>query len=121
MWYTGTTTTGRVVQQQIGYATSKDGVTWTKDPNNPILSPGDPGTWDAQTVENQYVISHQNGFLLYYDGTADPTSLNYIGVASSPPNFVLQLVTPYLLAVARIEIRDVLDWVRVLEASSSHN
>jgi predicted GH43/DUF377 family glycosyl hydrolase len=114
MWYSGTTTTGLVVQYQIGYATSKDGVTWTKDPNNPILSPGDPGTWDAETVENQCAISYQNGFLLYYDGVADPTSLNYIGVASSPPNFVLQLGTPYLLAVARTDIRDVLGWVRVL-------
>jgi predicted GH43/DUF377 family glycosyl hydrolase len=95
MWYTGTTTTGRVVQQHIGYATSQDGVTWTKDPNSPVLSPGDPGTWDALLVENQYVLSYQNGFLLYYDASADSTSLNYIGVASSPPNFVLQLVTPY--------------------------
>ena len=100
MWYTGTTTIGSVVQQQIGYATSKDGVTWTKDANNPILSPGESGTWDAMDVENQCVIPYQNGFLLYYDGSADPTSSGYIGVASSPPNFALGIIAPYMLAIA---------------------
>ena len=36
----------------------------------------------------------------YYDGSADPTSSGYIGVASSPPNFALGIIAPYMLAIA---------------------
>jgi LPXTG-motif cell wall-anchored protein len=88
MWYSACNSSGAVCQ--IGYATSKDGITWTRGPNNPILSPGPSGAWDAGGVENQCVVHYNGAFLLYYDGYGtSSTSLNYIGLAQSPPNFVL--------------------------------
>jgi len=88
MWYSGLNDNGIV--PQIGYATSKDGIAWTRDPSNPILPVGQSGAWDSGAVENECVVQYNGGFLLYYDGSGtSSTSLNYIGVAQSPPSFVL--------------------------------
>jgi hypothetical protein len=50
MWYTGVGCGPGLPHEQsvkIGYATSPDGVTWTKDTlNNPVLDVGEPGEWD---------------------------------------------------------------------------
>ncbi len=47
MWYSG----GEYFDWQIGYATSPDGSTWTKDmANNPVLETGAAGSWDALSV-----------------------------------------------------------------------
>ena len=92
MWYSGCNSSSSAVCQ-IGYATSKDGITWTRDPNNPILSSGLSGAWDAGGVENQCAVQYNGGILLYYDGY--PTSAiitgvpSYIGLAQSPANFSL--------------------------------
>ncbi|MEZ5083835.1 MAG: histidine kinase dimerization/phospho-acceptor domain-containing protein, partial [Bacteroidales bacterium] len=43
MWYYGFND----VMQGIGYATSKDGVSWNKYPWNPILEAGELGAWDS--------------------------------------------------------------------------
>ena len=42
MWYNGY---GQNVQR-TGYATSPDGINWTKYSGNPVLTIGNPGTWD---------------------------------------------------------------------------
>ena len=91
MWYTGCNSTSSSAICQIGYATSKDGITWTRDPSNPILSVGPSGGWDAGGIENQCAVQHNGGFSLYYDGYATPTATSgyYIGLAQSPSNFVL--------------------------------
>jgi hypothetical protein len=89
MWYTGGYEPGVSFVSQIGYATSKDGLSWTRDPNNPILSPGPSGAWDGGLVENQCAVSYNGGFLLYYDGAALTQKGNHIGLAQSPANFVL--------------------------------
>ena len=34
---------------RIGHATSPDGITWTKDTNNPVLDVGPDGNWDDNT------------------------------------------------------------------------
>jgi len=89
MWYTATGNSDGT-QTQVEFASSRDGITWVKDPSNPIFSYGPSGSWDAGGIQNQCAISYQNGFLLYYDGygTSD-NSLNYIGVAQSPSDFTL--------------------------------
>lgn len=53
MWYLGRsqTTPGR-----IGYATSQDGINWVKDPDNPVLTPGPPGSWESNNVAHPRVI-----------------------------------------------------------------
>jgi len=45
MWYTGIKSYGL---QQIGYATSIDGITWHRDPRNPVLKVGTPGSWGCR-------------------------------------------------------------------------
>ena len=35
---------------QIGHATSKNGILWTKDPENPVLKQGGKGEWDETGV-----------------------------------------------------------------------
>ncbi len=88
MWYTMADAKG--VKTQIGYASSKDGITWNKDPNNPILPYGPSGSWDGNNVENQCAVQYQQGFLLYYNGWSESSSSQaFIGVAQSPPDFTL--------------------------------
>ena len=35
-----------LVSSGIGHATSADGVEWTMDLTNPVLTQGEPGAWD---------------------------------------------------------------------------
>ena len=42
MWYSG----GDLFDWDIGYATSPDGLDWTKDEGNPVLARGGSGAWD---------------------------------------------------------------------------
>lgn len=42
MWYSGRDT----ANWRIGYATSTDGINWTKYINNPVLDVGGSGSWD---------------------------------------------------------------------------
>jgi predicted GH43/DUF377 family glycosyl hydrolase len=67
MWYHGTT--GDAFSEwEIGYATSPDGINWTKDTlNNPIMS-GDPGGWDADVVGFPRVIKDGNRYRMWYTG-----------------------------------------------------
>ena len=53
---------------QIGHATSKDGIHWKKDPNNPVLEQGDKGDWDATGVWDPYVIYEDGKFKMWYGG-----------------------------------------------------
>ncbi len=53
---------------QIGHATSKDGIHWTKDPKNPVLSRGGEGEWDETGVWDPYVIYEDSVFKMWYGG-----------------------------------------------------
>ncbi|OGZ07718.1 MAG: hypothetical protein A3C93_06525 [Candidatus Lloydbacteria bacterium RIFCSPHIGHO2_02_FULL_54_17] len=51
----------------IGHATSNDGISWTKDPNNPIIKPQpDPLKWGFYTTSEPAVAYFKNKFYLYY-------------------------------------------------------
>jgi predicted GH43/DUF377 family glycosyl hydrolase len=65
MWYLGrsTTTPGR-----IGYATSSDGINWVKHPNNPILTTGQSGAWDDNSVAHPRVIIIADTMRMWYAG-----------------------------------------------------
>ncbi|NOX60689.1 MAG: hypothetical protein GXP42_01875 [Chloroflexi bacterium] len=74
MWYTGRTNDGR---RSIGYATSDDGVHWTKDTaHNPVLSPED-GQWDEGSIGNHAVL-YDGKYKMWY------SSNGQIGYATSP-------------------------------------
>jgi predicted GH43/DUF377 family glycosyl hydrolase len=76
MWY-------NIGTNEIGYATSPDGLHWTPHAGNPVLSPT-PGEWDAASISHQDVIVHEGVYWMYYVGgsTDYMTSLS-IGLATS--------------------------------------
>ena len=52
----------------IGHATSPDGVTWTKDPQNPVLTPGAPASWDGWSVAHPCVVDVGGQPRMYFSG-----------------------------------------------------
>ncbi|MEO0091844.1 MAG: T9SS type A sorting domain-containing protein [candidate division WOR-3 bacterium] len=63
MWYTGV---GYDWKIKIGYATSADGITWTKYPQNPVFDVGEQGSWDDFWVGVPAVIKNGNRFEMWY-------------------------------------------------------
>lgn len=69
MWYTGKNTASGVYA--IGYATSTDGITWTKSGSNPVLTIGASGSWESQYVRAPSVVKDGSGtYHMFYEGTA---------------------------------------------------
>jgi len=66
MWYTGLSSAAS--SSVIGYATSSDGVNWTKYPT-PVLTPT-PGTWDNRSIRMGWVIFDGGVFKMWYDSTS---------------------------------------------------
>jgi len=63
MWYSG----GDFFTWRIGHATSADGISWTKDPNNPVLNVGKSGEWDEAYVGGCSVLFEET-FKMWYTG-----------------------------------------------------
>jgi predicted GH43/DUF377 family glycosyl hydrolase len=63
MWYTAS-------PSGVGLATSTDGIAWTNDVNNPILTASSTG-WDSQIVGASSVVKIGATFYMFYLGTAD--------------------------------------------------
>jgi predicted GH43/DUF377 family glycosyl hydrolase len=86
MWYTGA---GNIFQ--IGYATSVDGMNWNKYSGNPVLSPGDPGSWDAGGVGIPTVIFDGSTYHMWYAGSpTNPLTQIRIGYATSTDGILWQ-------------------------------
>jgi len=81
MWYSGTNSDTSV--QKIGYATSADGINWTKSGSNPIMNPGASGQWDDLTVMRPMVIKEGSAYKMWYNGTRTANSRYEIGYATS--------------------------------------
>ncbi|MFZ5917678.1 MAG: hypothetical protein ACOYZ7_12135 [Chloroflexota bacterium] len=73
---------------RLGYASSEDGTSWTKDAANPILDMGAPGDFDSHTVSEPYVIFDGQTYWLYYSGY-DGDKYR-IGLATAPPVYESQ-------------------------------
>ncbi len=65
MWYMGSNGSAA----QIGYATSPDSISWSKHPSNPVLSPGEPGSWDDTNVNSPEVLFIDGIFHMWYGGS----------------------------------------------------
>ena len=82
LWYQGS----RTDTTRIGHATSPDGITWTKDANNPVLDVGPDGAWDDQSAYFGSVLLVDDVFHMWYNG--DTTNwgedMNKIVHATSP-------------------------------------
>ncbi len=66
MWYTGYDGT-REGLKKLGYATSPDGITWTRSPDNPLFDSG----W----VEDMMVVMHQGRYFMFAEGRNDQPHL----------------------------------------------
>ena len=77
-WVSGAdeTDTGR-----IGYATSEDGIVWTRYENNPVLVPGDAGAWDDTNADHACVLFVDSTFKMWY--MAEDEESSQIGYATS--------------------------------------
>ncbi|MBI9103946.1 MAG: hypothetical protein JEY99_16130 [Spirochaetales bacterium] len=64
MWYVGSNTNG-----QIGYATSADGISWTKYSGNPVLLIGPSGTWNDYQLAMPSVIVDGDYYKMMYSGS----------------------------------------------------
>ena len=64
MWYSGYDGSIR-----IGYATSPDGITWTKYGANPVLNVGAGGSWDDAYVIDPCVIKDGAYYKMWYTGS----------------------------------------------------
>ncbi len=81
MWFQGYGGTG--TSYVTGYATSPDGITWTKiDSVNPVLDVGPAGSWDDVKAMNVSVLYDSTSYKMWYNGYDGTTS--GIGYATSP-------------------------------------
>lgn len=79
MWYTGSDGT----LFQTGYATSQDGITWTRV-SQPVLTVGETGAWDDNRVVFARVIAADGIYHAYYSGDDSSSTFTYeIGYAWS--------------------------------------
>jgi hypothetical protein len=86
--------------QNVGRATSPDGITWTKyddpattDPqyanSDPVFTVGETGTWDAPFITSSIVQYGDHGWEMFYGGNGGPGTIHlHIGYATSPDGVV---------------------------------
>lgn len=79
MWYSGG---AQYEPDAIGHAISRDGLTWVKDPANPVFTPGSAGDWDGSKVTACHVEPVSDGYLMFYAGFRDVDHAQ-IGLARS--------------------------------------
>ncbi len=66
MWYNGASATTETL---LGYATSPDGVHWTRyEENHPVLDAGPDGAWDDFAVARASVLYDGEQFKMWYEG-----------------------------------------------------
>jgi predicted GH43/DUF377 family glycosyl hydrolase len=87
MYYNGWDTTADEVTA-IGLATSFDGVNWTDDPTNPVLTRNDTGNWANWHVFGASVLKESGKYRMWFTGQ-DTGWVKQIGYAegTQPNNF----------------------------------
>ena len=80
MWYSGYI----YATAKIGFATSPDGIHWTKYDQNPVLVAGGNGGWDDYTVGAFTVMLEGSKYWMWYNGVRAEGDSQQIGVATSP-------------------------------------
>jgi predicted GH43/DUF377 family glycosyl hydrolase len=79
LWYMGS----NGVTAAIGLATSTDGIVWTKHASNPVLRPGNPGSWDGYLLGEPAVAVANGIFYMMYTAEASASPHGRIGLATS--------------------------------------
>ena len=66
----------------MGMATSADGITWTKNPDNPVFTATRGSDYDGAYVSSQSIIRDGDGYRMYYGARIDTIHKYYaIGLA----------------------------------------
>jgi predicted GH43/DUF377 family glycosyl hydrolase len=79
VWYSG----GEQYEPDaIGFATSPDGLKWTKHENNPVFRPDAKNTWEKDRVTACQVVRQGGWYVMFYIGFADRDHAQ-IGLARS--------------------------------------
>ncbi|MBI5672544.1 MAG: hypothetical protein HZC50_04635 [Nitrospirae bacterium] len=68
---------------QVGYAISKNGITWTKPANNPVIVRGASGSFDSYSAMDPSVVLKGDTYYMWYMGISDAMK-TAIGLAKSP-------------------------------------
>ncbi len=79
MWYSGG---DQFEPDAIGYATSPDGLRWSKELSNPVFRPGQPHAWDQDKVTAPQVLRVGEWYVMFYIGFFNEVSAQ-IGLARS--------------------------------------
>lgn len=69
---------------QIGHATSTDGVAWSRDSNNPVITTGASGDWDDSNVLNPAIVRSGDDYHVFFRGDQGDTPSAKLGRASGP-------------------------------------
>jgi hypothetical protein len=80
MWYHGGNNSGT---RSIGYATSTDGISWTKYGSNPVLVAGAGGSWEEAWVADGKVIRLSSTDYRMWYGGVDVSLIRRFGYATS--------------------------------------
>jgi len=78
MWYSGG---DQYEPDAIGYAESRDGLTWSKRPD-PVLTPVPASNWESTKVTGGQVQCHEGWYIMFYIGFSDVDHAQ-IGLARS--------------------------------------
>ncbi|KPL11699.1 MAG: hypothetical protein AMS23_07385 [Bacteroides sp. SM1_62] len=104
MWYSGSTGDPSDYipwKEEIGYASSSDGKSWTKHSSNPVFKVNTTGKWDDYEISGPTVLFHNDMFHMWYTGAAAASPLYHIGYATSADGISWQrnnsnpLLTPF--------------------------
>jgi predicted GH43/DUF377 family glycosyl hydrolase len=87
MWYTSLK--NDFTYKWIGYATSPDGINWTKYPDNPVLGLG-TSAWEDAGPYSCSVMPVTGGYKMWYAACAYPSQISNIGYATSVDGIVWQ-------------------------------
>ncbi len=93
MWYTGFDSNGN---RHVAYATSPDGVTWTKYGGNPVLEVGTFGSWDDDDVGKPSVIKENGIYQMWYEGYDGVTTRIGHATSSDGTNWIKDTSNPTL-------------------------
>lgn len=85
MWYAGNVPSGDVYRVGFGYATSPDGIHWTRASDGPVITVGPLGMWNEERIGPLDVVKVNDVYVLYYTATTLlPTFRRQIGCEASP-------------------------------------